>query len=188
MPCLSPAVFGLLVAIAPVATAAQSVSPPPLPSDRVTFRVPTLTVGAEIGQLLQTETDAFFRPIWIPTLQLAIGRRAVLQVEGSRWADGGSSLPARRIYEAIGGPAPVRGDDPVGVTRLTVTTAGANLMYRVDSAWAAGFVGGGLNTQWLGHELFARAQVGCMPSLPSSLCILRDPTRRSCARSAFGRR
>jgi hypothetical protein len=53
-----------------------------------------------------------------------LGRRAVLQVEGSRWADGGGSLPARRIYEALGGPAPVHGDDRIGVTRLTVTTVG----------------------------------------------------------------
>ena len=171
-PCST--LFVLCAATFPVVCVAQPAGPP-AESVSATQSIPVVTIGAEAGHLLQTETNAFARPIWMPTVQLALGRRAVLQVEWSHWADGGASIRASRIADALGGPLPVRGNDLVGVARLTVTTFGGSLLYRVGSSRAAGFAGGGVNAQRLGHELFGRAQVGCVPALPSSLCISLDP-------------
>jgi hypothetical protein len=131
--------------------------------------LPLLAVGVEGGRLVQAETRSYLQSVWLPSVQLGLGRRFVLQWEGSRWSDE-VSVVGDRAYRAVGisVSGPVYGT--VGANRTT-SSFSSNVMYRAGSGRWTGFLGGGASVEQITDELTARP-FQCPPRAPSyAVCL-----------------
>ncbi len=156
-----------------VSTSAQGVEvSPSLPTPAMR---PDIAVAIEAGGLLQSESNRTIQPIWLPSVQVGLGRRFAIQWETSRWTQG-AELPLVLAYRAAGvaiSPSPP-GTVP---TNRTVTTLGINVRYRRGGGRWSGFVGAGMNYQRTNDRLSGRAVLCGSPfhvPAPRPLCIVPD--------------